>query len=82
LISRFSSSTGIDLPARARRVGYVFQDYALFPHLTVAHNVGFTMLGSLIDGLDRFSEPKRNVVTGTISFDETRLRSLAYTRVT
>jgi iron(III) transport system ATP-binding protein len=24
-----------------RRVGMVFQDYALFPHLTVAHNIGF-----------------------------------------
>jgi len=30
---------GIDVPARARRVGYVFQDYALFPHRTVEQNV-------------------------------------------
>jgi molybdate transport system ATP-binding protein len=29
----------IDWPARARRVGYVFQDYALFPHRTVHQNV-------------------------------------------
>ncbi len=29
------------LPPEARRVGVVFQDYALFPHLTVANNVGF-----------------------------------------
>ncbi len=29
----------VDLPARARRVGYVFQDYALFPHRTVQDNV-------------------------------------------
>ena len=33
----------IDLPARQRRLGYVFQDYALFPHLTVAQNVGFAL---------------------------------------
>ncbi|MDF3982986.1 ATP-binding cassette domain-containing protein [Luteibacter sp. PPL201] len=31
------------IPARARDVGYVFQDYALFPHLTVAQNVGFAL---------------------------------------
>jgi len=29
------------LPAPARRVGYLFQDYALFPHLTVGQNVAF-----------------------------------------
>jgi molybdate transport system ATP-binding protein len=30
---------GVELPARTRRVGYVFQDYALFPHRTVQQNV-------------------------------------------
>src|SRR5918999_285357 len=29
------------VPAERRRVGMVFQDYALFPHLTIAENVGF-----------------------------------------
>lgn len=37
----FDRRDGVDLPARERRVGYVFQDYALFPHLNVTHNVGF-----------------------------------------
>jgi molybdate transport system ATP-binding protein len=32
---------GVDVPPQARRVGYVFQGYALFPHLSVADNVGF-----------------------------------------
>ena len=32
---------GRDLPPEDRRVGFVFQDYALFPHLTVAENVAF-----------------------------------------
>lgn len=30
-----------DLPARERRVGLVFQDYALFPHMTVVQNLAF-----------------------------------------
>jgi len=37
----FDGAAGINLPTQARRVGYVFQGYALFPHLTVADNVGF-----------------------------------------
>src|SRR3990172_385145 len=37
----FDSATGIDLPTRRRRLGYVFQGFALFPHLTVLENVGF-----------------------------------------
>ncbi|ODA39268.1 ATP-binding cassette domain-containing protein [Desulfosporosinus sp. BG] len=35
----FSSDHGIDIPIRNRRIGYVFQDYALFPHMTVEKNV-------------------------------------------
>src|SRR2546421_180422 len=31
----FDSASGVNVPAQARRVGYVFQGYALFPHLTV-----------------------------------------------
>ena len=35
------SSASINLPAEKRHIGMVFQDYALFPHLDVRHNVGF-----------------------------------------
>ena len=35
------SQQGLHLSARERGVGYVFQDYALFPHMTVRQNVAF-----------------------------------------
>src|SRR5687767_14393619 len=35
----FDSARGINIPARVRRVGLVFQSYALFPHLTALENV-------------------------------------------
>ncbi len=35
----YSADDGIAIPARSRRIGYVFQDYALFPHMTVKNNV-------------------------------------------
>src|SRR5216117_4369198 len=37
----FDAAAGVDLPPQARRIGYVFQGYALFPHLTVVKNIGF-----------------------------------------
>ena len=49
----FDSLVGIDMPTRDRRVAYLFQDYALFPHLTVAENVGF--------GLKRWWERKLTI---------------------
>lgn len=37
----YDSEQDINLPASERRVGLVFQNYALFPHLTVAENIAF-----------------------------------------
>lgn len=37
----FDSEKGINLPSRQRRIGFVVQNYALFPHLTVAENIAF-----------------------------------------
>ena len=45
------SAPGRTLPAEQRRIGMVFQDYALFPHLTAAANVAF--------GLDKLARAER-----------------------
>jgi len=37
----FDSDAGLDRPSRERRLGYLFQDYGLFPQLNVRQNVAF-----------------------------------------
>jgi len=37
----FDAKRKINLPSRKRRIGFLFQNYALFPHMTVAQNIGF-----------------------------------------
>ena len=37
----YSGSAGTDVPARQRGFGYLFQDYALFPKLSVRQNIAF-----------------------------------------
>lgn len=39
----FDSERGIDLPVELRRIGYVPQDHALFPHLSVRDNLAFAV---------------------------------------
>ena len=39
--SLFDAEQQINLPSHRRNIGLVFQNYALFPHLTIAQNVGF-----------------------------------------
>ena len=48
----FDSAARINLRPQARSVGYVFQEYALFPHLTVERNVGFAVQGRLAGRVD------------------------------
>jgi len=46
----FDSASGTNVPARRRNIGMLFQDYALFPHLSVRDNVAFglkPLFGSL-----------------------------------
>ena len=47
----YDSARGIDMPTHRRRIGYVFQDARLFPHLDVAHNLRYGRHG---DAQSRF----------------------------
>jgi molybdate transport system ATP-binding protein len=47
----YDSARGISLPPQRRRVGYLAQDYAIFPHLKVRANVAYGARGWAVDGL-------------------------------
>ncbi len=59
----FDARSNIHLPPQARDVGMLFQEFALFPHLSVAGNVGYslrrlktaTRLATVAAALDRFA---------------------------
>ena len=42
----YDQARGIDLPTHRRRIGYVFQDARLFPHLDVRRNLGYGRHGA------------------------------------
>lgn len=41
----FDSERHVNIAARKRHIGYMFQDYALFPHLTILQNVAYPRSG-------------------------------------
>jgi iron(III) transport system ATP-binding protein len=43
------SSAGLSIPPERRRVGIVFQNYALWPHMTVAENIGYSLRVAKVD---------------------------------
>ena len=52
-ITVFDSDAGINVPANKRRVGFLFQNYALWPNMTVFQNIAF--------GLSNIKEPGLSV---------------------
>src|SRR3990170_8812683 len=52
----FDSSSGVNVPVRKRKVGYLFQDYALFPHMTVEENIAYGIEGPKASAGKKVSE--------------------------
>ncbi len=48
----YDRAAGVHLPPQARNCGYVFQNYALFPHMNVRRNVGFGLRMQKVSRLD------------------------------
>ena len=55
----FDSAGGVNMPAHKRRIGYVFQEGRLFPHLTVAQNLAY---GRWMHGLRRDTDEQQRIV--------------------
>jgi molybdate transport system ATP-binding protein len=56
----FDSASGVNLPIQRRRVGFVFQDYVLFPHLTAEQNVAYGIrAGENSGGLSKAAKGER-----------------------
>lgn len=69
----FDQARGICLSTRKRRLGYVFQDYTLFPHLSLFGNAAFAAKDRHeVEGLFRFFglNPMRNRRPGQVSGGE------------
>jgi molybdate transport system ATP-binding protein len=72
----FDSEKGINLPVKARNLGYVFQDLALFPHLNVEANVRY---GLATRSLEKAEERAESVMAslGILSLRERRPAELS-----
>jgi molybdate transport system ATP-binding protein len=68
----FDSARGIDQTPQTRKLAYLFQDYALFPHLNVRQNIAFGLHGGWMN-------PRRRVAHAELDYwlDALDLRSVA-----
>lgn len=66
----FDSERGINVPSKERRIGFLFQNYALFPHLNVAQNIAFGL--EHLSASDRLIRVKEQLLAVQMSGMENR----------
>jgi molybdate transport system ATP-binding protein len=72
----YDSASGADVATRDRRIGYVFQHYALFPHLSAAANIAYGLHGA--SAADRSARVKELLeMVGLAGFAERRPHELS-----
>jgi len=82
----YDSKRGINLPPQKRDVGFVFQDYALFPNMSLFENIAFGMKKKdphrvmellKLAGLEQLKDKKPSVLSGGQKQRVASLRALA-----
>ena len=81
----FSHTDKVNVPAEKRNIGYLFQNYALFPHMTVLENLEMGAYickkfsrADLEDAFNRFPRlrERRNQIAGTLSGGEQQMLAM------
>jgi len=58
----YDSEKGINLPIHKRKVGFLFQNYALFPHMTIVQNIGFALTSLSKEEREKVVKEKINMM--------------------
>jgi len=58
----FDSEAKINIPIKDRRIGYLFQNYALFPHMNVEKNIGYALSKSSASERKRIIDEMLNIM--------------------
>lgn len=72
-VSWYEAARGIDTPVRLRGIGFVFQDYALFPNMKVRENIAY----GIRQRTDRYLVDELLELTGLTGFAGSPVQSLS-----
>jgi len=74
LLRKNRAGAALDVPARRRRIGYVFQQYALFPHLTALENVAYPLRSGRLGRRSPDAAPRARALLARMHMEHLALR--------